>query len=136
MRWRSGIAGARLVTIADFIEHAATSVNGERAEYAFMKACLHVGALLDPKLISCFAGVIRILYFDRNKPNLTGDAEVAPTELISGLMLSRNVVSTAGVLLLQKGDELDSASISLIRGNSQMASPSERGVWVYINNPE
>jgi putative two-component system response regulator len=128
--------GARLLAIADFIERAASSVNGERAEYALMKARLNAGTLLDPKLISYFTGITRILYFEGKKANSTGEAEVAPTELISGLVLSREVVSTAGVLLLQKGDKLDYSGISLIRRNSQMVPPSERGVWVYVNNTE
>lgn len=128
--------GARLLAIADFIESAASSVNGERAEYALMKARLHAGTLLDPKLISYFTGITRILYFDGKKPNSTGEAEVASTELISGLVLSRDVVSTAGVLLLRKGDKLDSSGISLIRRNSQMVPPAERGVWVNVNNTE
>lgn len=128
--------GARLVAIADFIECAASSVSGERAEYALMKARLHAGTLLDPKLISYFTGITRILFFEGEKAHSTGEAEVAPNELISGLVLSRDVVSTAGVLLLQKGDKLDSSGISLIRRNSQIVPPSERGAWVYANNPE
>jgi putative two-component system response regulator len=128
--------GARLVAIADFIECAANSVSGERAEYALMKARLHAGTLLDPKLVSYFTEITRILYFEGKKPRSTGDAEVAPADLISGLVLSRDVLSTAGVLLLQKGDKLDSSSISHLRRNSQMALPLERGVWVYVNNSE
>ena len=128
--------GARLVAIADFIAYAASSANGERAEYAIKKANLCAGTLLDPKLIAYFAGITRILYFEEKKPNSTGEAEVAAAELISGLVLSRDVLSTAGVLQLQKGDKLDSFGISLIRRNSQMVQPSERGVWVYVNNSE
>jgi hypothetical protein len=101
-----------------------------------MKARLHAGTLLDPKLISYFTGITRILYYEGKKPNPTGEAEVAPTELTSGLVLSRDVVSTTGVLLLQKGDKLDSSGLSLIRRNSQMLQPAERGVWVYVNNTE
>lgn len=128
--------GARLVAIADFIECAASSASGERAEYALMKARFHAGTLLDPKLISYFTGITRILYFEGKRANATGEAEVVPTELISGLVLSRDVVSTAGVLLLRKGDKLDSSGISLIRRNSRMLPPSERGVWVYVNSTE
>jgi len=128
--------GARLVAIADFIECAASSVNGERAEYALMKARLHAGSRLDPKLISYFTGITRILYFEGKKTLSTGEAEVAPNELISGLVLSRDVVNTSGVLLLQKGCKLDLSGILLIRRNSHMVSPSERGVWVCINNTE
>ena len=133
---RTSPPDARLVAIADFIESAASSVNGERPEYALMKARLHAGTFLDPKLISYFSGITRILYFEGKKPTSTGETEVAPAELISGLVLSRDVLSTAGVLLLQKGNKLDLSGISLIRRNSQMVPSSERGVWVYVNSTE
>jgi putative two-component system response regulator len=128
--------GARLVAIADFIDCAANSANGERADYALMKARLNAGSLLDPKLISNFTGITRILYYEGKKPDSTREAEVTPNELISGLMLSRDVLSTAGMLLLQKGDKLDSSGIAHLRRNSQMFLPSERGVWVYVSNPD
>ncbi|MBT1073397.1 response regulator [Pelotalea chapellei] len=128
--------GARLVAIADFLECAASAVSGERAEYALMKARLHAGTLLDPKLIAYFSGITRILYFETKKPNTSKEVEVAPAELFSGLVLSRDVISTTGVLLLRKGGKLDLAGISLIRQDSRMRPPSERGVWVYVDSAE
>src|SRR6185369_17241700 len=98
--------GARLLAIADFIECAASSVNGERAEYALMKARLHAGTLLDPKLISYFTGITRILYFEGKESAATGEVEIPTNELISGMELSRDLSNDAGVLLLQKGDKL------------------------------
>jgi response regulator RpfG family c-di-GMP phosphodiesterase len=128
--------GARLIAIADFIENAANSVSGERAEYSLMKARLHAGTLLDPKLIPYFTSITRILYFEGKKSGTSGEVEVPPSELISGMQLSRNLSSEAGVLLLQKGDKLDFAGIALIRRNNRLSQPSEGGVWVYVNNPE
>jgi len=128
--------GARLIAIADFIENAASSVSGERSDYALMKARLHAGTQLDPSLISYFTLITRILYFEGKKSGTMGEIEVPSTELISGLVLSRDVFSTAGLLLLQQGDNLDSSRISHLRRNSRMLLPSERGVWVYVNNSE
>lgn len=121
--------GARLVAIADFIENAASSVSGEHAEYSLMKARLHAGTLLDPSLISFFSSITRILYFDGKKSGTTGEVEVPPNELISGMQLSRDLSNEAGVLLLQKGDKLDSAGISLIRRTSKLSQSPEAGVW-------
>lgn len=123
---------ARLVAIADFIEQAARSVSGERAEYALMNARLHAGTLFDPRLIPYFHGIARIVYFEGKKIHSTTEAEVSPGNLVSGLVLSRDVVSTAGVLLLQKGNTLDLSGISLIRRNSRAGLLPAQGVWVQI----
>lgn len=126
--------GARLIAVADFIENAANSVSSERAEYSLMKARLHAGTLLDPKLIPYFTTITRVLYFDGKKSNPNGEVEVPPSELVSGMLLSRDLSSEAGVLLLQKGDRLDSAGISLIRRNSTMSRSPESGVWMHVSD--
>ncbi|MDA8430946.1 MAG: response regulator [Geobacteraceae bacterium] len=128
--------GARLIAIADFIENAANSVSGECAEYALMKARLHAGTLLDPKLIPYFSSITRILYFKGKRSGTTGEVEVPTNELISGMQLSRDLSNEAGVLLFQKGDKLDLAGISLIRRTISMSQSSEAGIWVYFNNTE
>ncbi|HXE95889.1 MAG TPA: hypothetical protein VN642_05765 [Dongiaceae bacterium] len=99
-----------------------------------MKARLHAGTLLDPKLIPYFTTITRILYFDGRKSNPNGEVEVPPSELVSGMQLSRDLSNEAGVLLLQKGDRLDSAGISLIRRNSRMSQSPEGGVWMHVSD--
>lgn len=128
--------GARLIAIADCIERAANSVSGERAEYALMSARLRAGTLLDPRLISYFTLITRILYFEGKKSETTSKVAVPPNELISGLVLARDIVNSAGVLLLQKGDKLDTAGIALCRRNSLMNNTGSSGVWVYVSNEE
>jgi response regulator RpfG family c-di-GMP phosphodiesterase len=125
--------GARLIAIANAIEHAASSVSDERDEYALMVVHRQSGTLLDPRLISYFTMITRIMYFERKKSGTTGEVEVPPNELISGMQLSRDLSNEAGVLLLQKGDKLDSGAIALIR---RMIQPSEGGVWMYVKNSE
>lgn len=125
--------GARLVAIADVIEHAASSVSCERDEYALMSARLHAGNLLDPRLISYFTMITRILYFKSKKSGATGEVEVPVNDLISGMQLSRALSNEAGVLLFQKGAILDPAGIALIRSNSRMNQLPESGVWMYVS---
>ncbi len=126
--------GARLVAMAAVIERAASSVSCERDEYALMSARLQAGSLLDPRLISYFTMITRILYFKKKKSDTTGEVEVPPGELISGMQLSRDFSSATGVLLLQKGDTLDSAGIELIRRNSRLNQTPEGGVWMYVGS--
>jgi hypothetical protein len=128
--------GARLIAIADFIENAANSVSDERADYSLMKVRLHAGTLFDPKLIPYFTTITRILYFEGKKSGTPGEVEVPLKELISGMHLSRNLSSEAGVLLLQKGDKLDLAGIALIRRYSKLSQSPEAGVWMVVNYAE
>lgn len=128
--------GARLVAIADFIEEAANSVPSQRAEYALMHARYHAGTLLDPLLIPYFKSITHIIYFAGKKSEATPETSVAPANLISGLTLSRNVVSTTGVLLLKKGSELDLAGITLIRRQHGMGNLAENAVWIVIHQDD
>lgn len=128
--------GARLIAIADFIENAANSVSEERADYSLMKARLHAGTLLDPKLIPYFTTIAHVLYFEGKKSGTSGEVEVPLSELISGMQLSRNLSSKAGVLLLQKGDKLDFAGIALIRRSSKLSRSPDAGVWMVVNYAE
>lgn len=128
--------GARLIAIGDFIERAARSVSGECAEYALMNARLHGGALLDPRLIPYFTLITRILYFDGKRSETTGEVAVPPKELITGLVLARDIVNQAGALLFQKGDSLDAAGVALIRRNSLTGNSEDQGVWVFVRTEE
>jgi len=124
--------GARLIAIADVIEHAASSVSTERDEYALMNARRFSGTLLDPRLISYFTMITRILYFEKEKSGTTGEVMVPANELIAGMQLSRDLSNDAAVLLLMKGEKLDVSGIALIHSNSRANRLSEGGVWIYV----
>ena len=125
--------GARLIAIADFIEHAGNSVSSERDVFALTNVRRHAGTLFDASLIKHFSMITRILYFNKKKSGSTGEVEVDPNELMSGMQLSRDLTNARGVLLLQKGDKLDSAAIALVR---RMNQSSGGGVWTYVSNAE
>jgi HD-GYP domain-containing protein (c-di-GMP phosphodiesterase class II) len=125
--------GARLLAIADTIEHAASSVSNERDEFAFMVIRRHAGTLLDPRLISYFNMITRVLYFERRASTSTGEVVITPKELITGMILARDIVSATGTLLLQKGNKLDSSGITLIR---RMLQAPIGGVWIYVGKEE
>ncbi len=124
--------GARLLAIADSIENAVASVSEECDEYAIMALRTQAGTRLDPRLIAYFTTSIHSRYFKTNKSGLSDEVEVSSGELISGMRLSRDISSTTGVLLLQKGDTLDAARITLIRRLRQAKKQVDNGIWMYI----
>jgi len=128
--------GARLVAIAHFLEHAANSVANERAEYALMKARLHGGVQLDPRLINHFTMITRVLFLDGKKSITTGEVVVHPNELITGMQLARDLYTDADVLLLQKNDTLDTAAIALIRQHNRKKMLAEEGAWIQVHTEE
>ncbi len=97
-----------------------------------MKAGLNSGSLLDPRLVSYFKMITRIMYFDGKKSGTTVEIEVPLSELISGMQISRDLTNAGGVLLLQKGDMLDAAGIGIIRRNSKINPSPTDGVWMYV----
>ena len=54
--------GARLVAIADFIDHAASLVSENRGEHALKCGQKHCGTLFDPQLMTCFTSITSSLY--------------------------------------------------------------------------
>jgi response regulator RpfG family c-di-GMP phosphodiesterase len=128
--------GARLIAIADFIEHAARSVSTDRDEYALMNLRLLAGTRFDPNLIGYFTMITRIIYFDKKASGIRGEVEVQPNDLISGMQLSRDLSNNAGVLLLQKDKILDLSAIALIRHNSLANKLSKGGIWMVLDASE
>jgi response regulator RpfG family c-di-GMP phosphodiesterase len=119
--------GARLIAIADFIETSARSVEYNRADYALMKARLHGGTLLDPRLLPPFQSIVKLIYHEGRKSGEVAEVEVGPMELEPGMTISRDVKSGSGILLMQRGSVLDLAGVALIRRN-----PPKSGVYVRI----
>ena len=123
--------GARLIAIADYIEKCAHSVDRNRADYALMSAKYRGGLLLDPLLVPKFQAITKIVYYEGKKPGIIAEDEIGPTELLSGMTISRDVESGAGVLLMQKGSVLDLAGIALVRSHYR-SSPPLHGIFVQV----
>lgn len=123
--------GSRLIAIANQIEKAARSVEQNRAEYALMNARYRSGTMLDPNLIARFQGITRVVYFEGRKSGMVSEVEIRPSELVPGMVVARDVESGAGVLLTQRGNVLDLASIVLIRSHYRK-NPPVHGVFVQV----
>lgn len=125
--------GARLIAIADLIEKAARSVERHRADYALMTARFHRGTLLDPNLVSKFQSIVNIVYFEGKKTGVISELEIGPLELIPGMQIARDVVSGAGVLLMQRGKVLDFAGIALIHSHYRK-NPPPHGIFIQVTD--
>ena len=123
--------GARLIAIADHIEKSAHSVEHSRADYALMNARFRGGTLLDPLLVTKFQAITKIVYFVGMKAGTVVEVEIAPAELIPGMVIAVDVESGSGVLLMQKGSILDAAKIALIRSQYRK-NPPAHGIFVQV----
>jgi response regulator RpfG family c-di-GMP phosphodiesterase len=123
--------GARLIAVADLIEKSARSVRRRRADFALMNARYHAGALLDPQLIAKFHSITKIVFFEDSKVGPHEEVEISYKELAPGMIIAHDVISAAGVLLIQRGTVLDVSGVALIRSHYGKNPPSQ-GVFVQI----
>lgn len=123
--------GARLIAIADHIEKSARTVEHFRADYALMNAKYRSGTLLDPHLVTKFQGITRTVFFEGKKTGGFSEVEINCMEITPGMIVSRDVKSGSGVLLMQRGSVFDTAGIALIRSHFQK-NPPQDGIFVQL----
>ncbi len=128
--------GARIIAFADYIDHEFSNQRGgEALDAVFGKISLHLGFLLDPALMGHFKRFARYHYFAQTtKPegdshHGTMELELSPGKLKEGLIISRDVVSGTGLLLMRSGTVLDEAKIVSVRRYYQI-DPPKNGVFV------
>ena len=125
--------GARLIAIADLIEKAARSVDQHRADYALLSARFHGGTRLDPQLVTKFQSITKIVFFEGKKNGIISEVEISPADLMSGMLIARDVESAAGVLLMQRGSLLDQAGVALIRSHYRK-NPPLHGIYIQVTD--
>lgn len=65
-------------------------------------------------------------------PNATVELELRPDELRTGMILTKDVISGTGLLLLNKGVVLDQIQVEAIKRYYQL-DPPQRGVWALVH---
>lgn len=123
--------GARIVSIADFVDRAASrSSRAGAIDHALAMVKLEIGTRFDPALFNHLEKQVKTLYADIKLAARMVEEEIDPRELVSGMILARNLVSGTGLLLLNAGTELDRAKIGLIR-RYIILDPPKGGIIVY-----
>ncbi|MFA7403561.1 MAG: HD domain-containing phosphohydrolase [Pelobacteraceae bacterium] len=135
--------GSRIIAFADQIDMAAMMCVDNIAEQSLARACLNVGTILDPELQRVFKKVARYCYFSDSKYSTaapsgsshedatTVELELNTEKLRPGMVISRNLFSGTGLLLLHKGMKLDAGMIESVKRHYTL-DPSGTGVYVTV----
>lgn len=123
--------GARIIAMADFIDTTINRIGGENAiELTLDRVNGQLGKALDPQLFSFFKNLTKYFYFEKPRHEMV-EEEFDPLDLHVGLMLSRDIRSGTGVLLLSKGITLNTARIDSIKRFYKL-DPPDHGVYVLV----
>lgn len=118
--------GARIIAIADFVDHELEEERGEAAVGAVLrKAAGELGSRLDPMLFSLMEPRIRALYLPaRPLADEGAEKELRPKQLLAGMRVTRNLYSGAGLLLLARGTLLDTPKITTVVRHYRVDPPA------------
>ncbi len=124
--------GARLIAIADFFDK---KLRRQQGGNAIDKVCALVeaesGRAFDPRLVPKFLRVAKKFYQKNMLASESSELELSPNDLTLGMVISRDVLSGTGVLLLSKGTVLTSKNIGILKRYYQV-DPAKQGVFVSL----
>jgi response regulator RpfG family c-di-GMP phosphodiesterase len=125
--------GARILAYADQLDRAVAN-GGDTAEQALARVELGLSIKLDPALQRVFRKIARYAYFTMPEidPNATIELELKPEELRAGMILTKDVISGTGLMLLNKGVVLDAVKIEAIQRYYQL-DPPLHGVFALVH---
>ena len=122
--------GARIIAMADFADRAASrSRRSAAAGHAEAMVKSELGTRFDPSLFAHLIKPLKTLYAEIRMPGRRVEEEVDPRELLTGMILARDLFSGTGLLLLSAGVEVDRGKIALIR-RYFLLDPPKSGVFV------
>lgn len=121
---------ARLIGIIDFIDKRSRKFKGASGmDMTFKKIEEESGKHFDPKLIPVVEEQARKFYKKYLPKDDFVEMEFYPKELEEGMIVSRDVYSGTGILLLSKGSALEKTSIMLLKRYYDL-DPSKHGVFI------
>lgn len=125
--------GARILAYADQLDRAVAS-GSDTAEQALARVEMLVDVKLDPGLQRIFRKIARYAYFTMPEidHNVTTELELRPEELRNGMLLTRDLYSGTGLMLLNKGVALDAVKIESIQRYYKL-DPPLRGVFALVH---
>jgi putative nucleotidyltransferase with HDIG domain len=126
--------GARILAYADQLDRAVVASVGDTAEQALARVELGLSIKLDPGLQRVFRKTAHYAYFTMPEadPAVTVELELRPDELRNGMLLTKDVLSGTGLMLLNKGVTLDAVKIEAIQRYYKLDPPA-RGVFALVH---
>ena len=117
--------GSRIIALANWIENTFSRDVRPDARYQVSKLLAReMGRLFDPALSTAGNVAIMQVLSDHPLHKDTTDEEISITDAFEGMIVSRNVYSKVGVLLLDRGTRLDIDDLEALQryyGNGQIA---------------
>lgn len=124
--------GSRIIAIADTYD---TLLLSRTPEKALEEMWSQSGKQLDPDLLSCFEESAReITKADAFKSH-TVEIELYPDELMPDMIISRDVRSGTGLLLISRGVTLNPRKIDSLRRHYRL-DPPRTGVYVWTDRQD
>jgi response regulator RpfG family c-di-GMP phosphodiesterase len=123
--------GARIIAVADFFDRTFAlqqAVNAVDLIWARIKQ--DIGVKFDPAVCLIIEKPIRNIYGRKTAKNDMVELELSIPDLTEGMLLSRDVRSGTGLLLLSKGTNLAAQNLQALKRHHQL-DPSKGGVYVW-----
>lgn len=124
--------GSRIIAVADYIDTAIDLRNPKALEFMLEDINLRLRTMFDPVLFKHIPNTLRsfVTRYKYRKDDV--EEEISPAALKVGMVLSRDVKSGTGVLLLSKGARLSEKTIDSLRRLYHI-DPSKNGIFVWAN---
>jgi putative nucleotidyltransferase with HDIG domain len=124
--------GARIIAVADFIDQNLEKYMSDVAlDLTLRDLSEQLGRRFDPRLYSHFSRLAPQIC-SRALGNVeTSERELPPNELKEGMVVSRDVKSGTGILLLSKNIALNAMNIKAIK-RYYTIDPPKRGVFIWV----
>jgi response regulator RpfG family c-di-GMP phosphodiesterase len=122
--------GSRIIAVADFFERTIANLNGDNViEISLNHVRDALGRRFDPEIYPFLDASVKELYSKTSTKTHTGEKELSIDDIRPGMILSRDVKSGTGLLLLGKGVILSEKSIEAL-SHSHRLDPSKNGIFV------
>lgn len=129
--------GARIVALADYVDRVMSQLHTpDFVPQVLLKVAHHSEphGRFDPALLPLLKGHLKEIYGEAVASKEKVEVWLEPRELVSGMVLARNVISGTGLLLLNKGAVLREDTIKSLQRYYLLDPPRER-LLVWSNRP-
>lgn len=124
--------GARILALADAVDRLFNKAQGDNGiEMAMNEISHHLGTRFDPALFPFFEAAVQAKYRSLSKQDGMIEIELQPGELRRGMLVTRDVRSGTGLLLLAAGERLDDWNIQALKRYYHL-DPPEAGIMALI----
>jgi len=123
--------GARIIAIADFSDTVASLAKGMVVHAVIQRLRAESGKYLDPRMVPLAEQHVRTFYANLEHTTKIVEVEIQAKDLKDGYVISRDVLSGTGILLLGRGVQLSAKSIAALQRHLQN-DPPKGGIFVQM----